>query len=73
MNLAIPGGFTSDGAALGMCARVLDNGGVATTGLCEVSNGGTTIRFYTSATAAGTWATSTNNTYVQGSFTFAVQ
>ncbi|HXG70388.1 MAG TPA: hypothetical protein VNJ04_07225 [Gemmatimonadaceae bacterium] len=73
LNLAIPGGFTSDGAALGMCARVVDNGGAATTGLCEVANGGTTIRFYTSATAAGTWATSTDNTYVQGSFTFAVQ
>jgi hypothetical protein len=70
--LTIPG-LTAAATALKPCARVLDNGGTAVVGLCETTASSAGIKFYTSMTAAGAWANSTDNTYVQGSITFEVQ
>lgn len=70
LQIAIPGGFTAQSAALN--AMVHNDAGAGNTlGFCQVLPGATLIQC--SKNDLSTWATSTNATGVQGQLSFEVQ
>ena len=72
LRLAIPGGFLAARQASGAC-RALDNGGAIVASACEVTAGVAYVTLYADVNSNNFSVTSSDNTYVFGTFTFEVQ
>lgn len=72
LRIAIPGGFLAARQASSTC-RALDNGGAIVASACEVTAGVAYVTLYADVNSNNFSVTSSDNTYVFGTFTFEVQ